>query len=78
MNATHTHSAPGLHLSSLAGMKEYLKEFYQNTGDYVPDKIHCYYIEQGDFVADIYTDGNVTDSYIFDSKTEFVDMRNIK
>lgn len=28
MNATHTHSAPGLHLPSLAGMKEYLKEFY--------------------------------------------------
>ncbi len=28
MNATHTHSAPGLHLPSLAGMNEYLKEFY--------------------------------------------------
>lgn len=52
-----------------------IKEFYQNTGDYVPDKIHCYYIEQGDFVADIYTDGNVTDSYIFDSKT-FIAVNN--
>lgn len=52
-----------------------IKYFYDTHGDYYPDKVVCHYIEQGDFVADIYTDGNVTDSYIFDSKT-FIAVNN--
>ena len=46
-----------------------VKHFYETHGDYVPDKVVCHYIEQGDFVADIYTDEEITDQYIFDNKT---------
>jgi len=52
-----------------------IKYFYDTHGDYYPDKVVCHYIEQGDFVADIYTDGEITDQYIFDNKT-FIAVNN--